>query len=73
MFINIKSELAPHKKFNCNWLTIRSWELIDYTSERSPGTVPSSSDMGDFNAHNPLWESEKTSTKWRMLGKILYK
>ena len=26
--------------------------------------------LGDFNAHNPLWGSEKTSTRGRMLEKI---
>ena len=27
--------------------------------------------LGDFNAHNPLWESEKMSTRGRMVEKLL--
>ena len=27
--------------------------------------------LGDFNVHNPLWGSEKMSTGWRMMEKIL--
>ena len=27
--------------------------------------------LEDFNAHNPLWGSEKMSTRGRMMGKIL--
>ena len=30
----------PHRKFYCNWWTIRSWKLMDNTSEKIKVVYP---------------------------------
>ena len=55
--------MESHKKLNCNWWTIRSWELMNYTGEEIV-------EMGEGNGEGRImwWPIIEKKSKQRSNG-----